>query len=382
MFLKVCGIVAAVGTLCGFGYTLLSLWGAVKFLWQREVLPPVALPPVSILKPLKGLDPGMLESLRSHCLQDFPDYEIVFGVSDANDPAISLVQNLQNEFPARSIKLVVGEKELGANTKVSTLAQMLPHASHSYLVVNDSDIQVRPDYLRRVVSPLANPGVSLVTCLYRGVPAPTLGSWAEALGIVDFAGGVLAARLLEGGIHFGLGSTLAFRKLDLEAIGGFEGLTDYLADDYQLGRQLTKNGAMGQLSHVVVETFLPRYSMGDYISHQLRWARTVRDSRRWGYAGLAFTHYLPWAMVAVVCAGGANWAWFLLAAALTIRISTTLAIGQGVLSDPHSLQYLALIPLRDLLATTVWVLGFIGHKVIWRGETFSLRDGKLARIYR
>ncbi len=380
MFLKICGIIAAAATLGGFGYTLLSLWGAVKFLWQREVLPPVALPPVSILKPLKGLDPGMLESLRSHCLQDFPDYEIVFGVSDAHDPAISLVQNLQREFPDRSIKLVVGEKKLGANTKVSTLAQMLPHASHSCLVVNDSDIQVRPDYLRRVVSPLANPGVSLVTCLYRGVPAASLGSWSEALGIVDFAGGVLAARLLEGGIHFGLGSTLAFRRLDLGAIGGFEGLADYLADDYQLGRQLTNNGPIGQLSHVVVETFLPAYSIGDYLSHQLRWARTVRDSRRWGYVGLAVTHYLPWAIVAVSCTGGANWAWFLLAAALMIRIAATLAVGQGVLSDRRSLQYLALIPLRDLLAAAVWALGFRGHTVKWRGETFSLKNGKLARI--
>jgi ceramide glucosyltransferase len=379
--LKVCEVLAVIATFCGFGYTLVSMWSAVRFLWKPDVLPPVSLPPVSILKPLKGLDPAMLDSLRSHCRQELPDYEIVFGVSDANDPAIAAVHKLQHEFPTRGIKLVVAEKKLGANTKVSTLAQMLPHASHPCLVVNDSDIQVRPDYLRRVVSPLANPRVGLVTCLYRGIPGPTMGSWAEALGIVDFASGVLAARQLEGGIHFGLGSTLAFRRQDLEAIGGFEAFADYLADDYQLGVRLTNQGFIVELSHLVVETFLPAYPLNGFVSHQLRWARTVRDSRRWGYAGLAFTHYLPWAVVALLLAEGALWAWFLLGAALSVRMTSILAVGHGVLNDRRTLRYVPLIPLRDTLAFAIWIFGFFGHAVKWRGESFYLKDGKLVRIY-
>jgi ceramide glucosyltransferase len=247
---------------------------------------------VSILKPLKGSDPEMLENFRSHCRQDYSDYEIVFGVSDSKDPAIAAVEQLRLEFPSRTIKLVVSQRSLGTNAKVSNLAQMVPAGSYEYLVVNDSDIRVDPNYLLRVISPLARPRTGLVTCLYRGVPAATFGSWLEAVGIVDFASGVLAARQVDGGIQFGLGSTLAFRRQDLQSIGGFEVLADFLADDYQLGHRLTSHGAHGELAHSVVETVLPAYSLGAYLSHQLRWARTIRDSRRWGYAG---PRHWPWA---------------------------------------------------------------------------------------
>lgn len=379
--LKACEAVAVIATFCGFGYTLLALWGAVSFLWQREIVPAMTFPPVSILKPLKGSDPEMLENFRSHCRQDYSDYEIVFGVSDGNDPAIAAVEQLKAEFPSRTIKLVVSQRSLGANTKVSNLAQMVPIAGGKYLVVNDSDIRAEPNYLRRVMSPLASPKIALVTCLYRGIPAASLGSWLEAAGILDFASGVLAARQVDGGIQFGLGSTLAFRRQDLQSLGGFEAFADYLADDYQLGNRLTSEGAGGELSHCVVETVLPAYSIGEYLSHQLRWARTIRDSRRWGYAGLGFTYYLPWALLALLCAGGASWAWFLLAAAVVIRMASTLAAGYGVLNDRRTLKYLPLVPLRDLLAVALWLSGFFGHTVHWRGERFSLKDGKLDRIY-
>jgi ceramide glucosyltransferase len=196
---------------------------------------------------------------------------------------------------------------------------------------------------------------------------------------VEFASGVLAARLLEHGIRFGLGSTLAFRRAGLAAIGGFEGFADYLADDYQLGHRLAAAGSAVELSHTVVETFLPSYSLSGFVSHQLRWARTVRDSRRWGYAGMAVTHYLPWALLALIFSGAAVWAWFLLAAALVIRGTSTLAVARGVLNDRRGGWYLALIPLRDLLAGLVWIGGCFGHTVKWRGERFSLRDGRLKK---
>jgi ceramide glucosyltransferase len=379
--LNVCAAAAAIAVLCGFGYTVLAMWGAVRFLWKRENVAAMVLPSVSILKPLKGSDPEILENFRSHCRQNYSDYEIVFGVSDGNDPAIATVEQLRLEFPSRTIKLVVSQRSLGTNAKVSNLAQMVPAASYEYLIVNDSDIRVDPNYLRRVMSPIANPRTGLVTCLYRGIPAATFGSWLEAGGIVDFASGVLAARQVDGGIQFGLGSTLAFRRQDLQVIGGFDALADFLADDYQLGHRLTSEGADGELAHSVVETVLPAYSLPEYLSHQVRWARTIRDSRRWGYAGMAFTYYLPWALLTLLCTGGAVWAWFLLVAASIIRMTSTLAVGYGVLNDRRTFKYLAFIPVRDLLAVAVWLTGFLGHTVKWRGESFSLKNGKLQRIY-
>lgn len=207
---RVVEIAALLGTLASLGYYVLCLWSAAKFLRQRKasdknVRPTQDLPPVSILKPLKGTDPEMYASLRSHCLQDYPEYEIIFGVSDAGDPSAALVERLKAEFPRRAIRLMVCPRNLGANAKVSCLAQMLPEARHDYLIVNDSDIRVEPDYLRRILAPLEDPQVGLVTCLYRGVANSSLGSRLESLGIsTDFCAGILAAQQLEGGIRFGL----------------------------------------------------------------------------------------------------------------------------------------------------------------------------------
>jgi ceramide glucosyltransferase len=194
----------------------------------------------------------MYESFRSHCLQNYPEYEIIFGVSEPDDEAIAQVKRLQREFPLHPIQLVVCAKRLGANVKVSNLAQMLGHARGEYIIVNDSDIRVPAEYLRSVIAPLLNPEIGLVTCLYRGVAGPTLGSRLEALGIsTDFCAGVLAASVLEG-IKFGLGSTLAFRRQDLISIGGFEAIVDYLADDYEIGNRLAGKGLKVHLSETVV----------------------------------------------------------------------------------------------------------------------------------
>ncbi|HVO82427.1 MAG TPA: bacteriohopanetetrol glucosamine biosynthesis glycosyltransferase HpnI [Terriglobales bacterium] len=377
-------IIAVAGTLASVTYYGLCLYSAALFLRERKAGESARttqiMPPVSLLKPLKGTDPEMYESFRSHCLQDYPEYEIVFGVSDPDDPAIKLVERLQAEFPQRAIRLVVCRKNLGANTKVSNLAQMLPEARYEYLIVNDSDIRVEQDYLRRVVPPLANPKVGMVTCLYRGVAAATAGSRLESLGIsTDFCGGVLAARLLEG-IRFGLGSTLAFRRSDLSTIGGFEALVDYLADDYELGNRIVGPGREGYLSEVVVETFLPPYSVHEFIDHQLRWARTVRDARRWGYVGIVWTFGLPWALLTLAMAHGATWAWGLLAVTAGMRLLMGVVVGRVVLRDPQVTLWLWLIPLRDVVALMVWVASFAGHTVAWRGDSFTLKDGRLMRI--
>ena len=338
------------------------------------------LPPVSILKPLKGTDPEMYQSFRSHCMQDYPKYEIIFGVSsDASDPAIESVRRLQSEFADRKILWVVCPDMLGGNVKVSNLAQMLDAASYDHLIVNDSDIRVAPDYLRRVMAPLQDSRVGLVTCLYRGAAAPTLGSRLEALGIsTDFCAGVLAARTLEG-VHFGLGSTLAFRRVDLRKIGGFASFADYLADDYELGKRLSELGLTVQLSEVVVETFLPAYKLRDFIAHQLRWARGVRDSRLGGYLGLAFTFGVTWAALALIVSR-APWVWVAAAATVLLRLAVALSVGRAVLMDRQVLKDLWLIPLRDLVCVGVWKVSFFGNTIRWRGDRFRLKDGKPIRL--
>lgn len=377
-------VVTVLATAGGLAYYALCLRSAANFLRitksaDKSVRPTRPCPPVSILKPLKGPDPDMYENFRSHCLQDYSDYEIIFGVSEPDDPAVKLVEQLKSEFPQRAIQLIVCAKRLGTNVKVSNLAQMLPHARYDLLIVNDSDIRVEPDYLRRVLAPLADSNTGLVTCLYRGMPNSTLGSRLEALGIsTDFCPGVLVARQLEG-IKFGLGSTMAFRRRDLATIGGFEGFADYLADDYHLGQRIAALGLKVELSDVVVETFLPRYSVREFLAHQLRWARAVRDSRFWGYVGLGISFGLVWAVLALIFAGGAAWAWGLLGLTTAMRFAVAIFVGGRVLHDRRATRWLMLILLRDAIAVIVWLMSFVGHTISWRGDVFKLQAGKLMR---
>ena len=377
-------VVAGVATLGSLFFYDLAAVGLVSFLRRRSCLasdPP--LPPVSLLKPLKGVDPDIWESFRSHCEQDYPEFEIIFGVSEPDDPAIELVRRLQAQYPKRRIELVECRKALGANVKVSNLVQMLPAARHEILLVNDSDIRVPRDYLRRVVAPLADSAVGLVACLYRGIAGNTLGSRLEALGIAtDFVPGVLSARVLEGGIRFALGSTMVFRKADLETIGGFEVLLDYLADDYELGRRIAATGKRVELSDVIVDTFLPAYSFRQFLDHQMRWWRTIRDARRGGYVGLLFTFGVPWAMVTVLAARGAAWAWGLFAVTVAARLMVGLGTAVAVLGDRQPLRDILLLPVRDLIAPLLWAAGLVGNRIRWRGDVFTLKDGKLRRVER
>ncbi len=384
LILRILQVVAILGCLSSSAYYILCLWSARTFLREKKAdggARPQMLPPVSILKPLKGADPDIYESFRSHCLQDYPEYEIIFGVSDPDDPAVASVQQLQREFPERSIRLVVSPNKLGANVKVSNLEQTLPWARYEHLLVNDSDIRVEPDYLRRVMAPLTDERVGMVTCLYRGLPASTLGSHLESLGIsTDFCAGVLVARQLEGGLRFGLGSTLAFRRSDLERIGGFKSIVDFLADDYELGRRIAGLGLQVVLSNVVVETHLPAYALRGFWSHQLRWARGVRDSRAGGYIGLVSTYGLMWGLFALIAGGAALWSWAVLGATALLRLAVALVVGNGVLDDRRLWGSLWLLPVRDLVAVAVWIASFAGHTVTWRGDRFELRKGRLIRL--
>jgi len=375
-------LIAVLGTFSGMAYHLVCIWSANRFLQKKEsgAAPDDAVG-ISILKPLKGTDPGMYEAFRSHCLQNYPNYEIIFGVSDPADPAIEVIAQLKSEFPKRDIRLAICTEILGTNVKVSNLVHMLREARHEFVVVNDSDILVPPNYLARVAGALSKPEVGLMTCLYRGKAANTLGSRLEALGIgTDFSAGVLVAQELEGGLRFGLGATLALRKRDLKSVGGFESMLEYLADDYQLGAKLAELDLRVELSDVIVDTFLPPYSLREFLDHQLRWGRTIRESRPWGYFGLVTTFGFAWALLAVVVGQGARWSWMLLGLSFAVRMSMAFAVGVRALRDPDLVPWLWLIPLRDLLAVFIWIGSLFGNKVRWRGEAFRLKKGKLLKI--
>ena len=376
-------VVTTVLAVAGMGYFLTALLGASVFLFQRRAPLPRFTPGVSILKSLKGLDPGMLDAFRSHCRQEYAgDYELLFGISSMEDPAAEAVAELQSEFPGRAIRLVECPERLGTNGKVSTLMQLVPHAGHEFLLINDSDITVSPRYLERVMAWHA-PGaqkVGLVTALYRGKAHGTLASRLEALGIAtDFQPSVLLARWLEGGLRYGLGSTLAVSREALDSIGGLAAVVDHLADDYELGARIYKVGYRVALTREVVETSVPAYTWRGFFDHQLRWYRTVRDARPWGYAGLVFTYGLGWALLNVLASGLSPLSLWLLALSFFLRISLAMTVGTEVLGDHQVLPGLWLLPLRDLIALGLWAGGFAGNTIVWRGERFAVQDGRLKK---
>lgn len=376
-------------TLAGLGYYLVALLAARSFLRRPRPHAAAFAPSVSILKPLHGLDPLLAEAFRSHGQQQYPGpYELLFGVSSLDDPVVPLVHQLQAEFPDRSIRLIHCPAVLGPNGKVSNLAQMAASAQGDLLVINDADIRVSPHYLTRVAAPFApgdsRPTVGLVTALYRGRAHGTLPSKLEALGIAtDFAPGVLTSRFLEHGLHFGLGATLAASRPALDTAfpppAGLASLAETLADDYELGARIAAAGYRVELCDEIVETSVPAWTLSGYLHHQLRWARTMRDSRPAGYAGLLFSYGLAWAILNLIASGLSLFAIALFSAALFARVSIALGVGVGILDDRQVLRDLWLLPLRDLLALAVWAWSYASDSILWSGERFTLKKGKLTK---
>ena len=372
-------------TLCGLGYLLVALWSARDFshAWMGREAGGGFAPDVTILKPVKGVDPRMYAGFVSHCKQRYAGkFEIVFGVSELDDPAVAEIARLQAEFAECAIRMVVCAERLGMSGKVSNLVQMLRAASYEYVVINDSDILVSADYLTRVMAPFADASVGLVTAPYVGAASerPTVWAKLEALGIAtDFMPGVFTARKVEGGVRFGLGSTLATTKTTLAKIGGLETLVDSLADDYEMGARIAALGMRVELVYEVVETSVPAYGFAGFWEHQVRWGRTTRDSRKWGYAGVGITYALPWAVMTCVASGFALWSFSLLSVVLLARVALALSVGVGLLRDEQVLRDLWLLPVRDFFALLFWAWSFAGDTVVWRGETFRLKDGKLTR---
>jgi ceramide glucosyltransferase len=339
-----------------------------------------ALPPASILKPLRGLDPDAYENFASFCRLDYPAHEILFGVSDASDPAAAVVERLIADFPQHSIRLVVTGAANGANVKVSNLCRLAREARYDFLVVSDSDVRVEPDYLRGVAERMAQPGAGGVTALYRGIAAP---NWVAALDCVGssaaFCGAALVARSLEG-VKFMMGSTIATTRERLAEIGGFEALVELHSDDYEIGRRIAARGWRIELTAEPVDMVFPAETLGGYLRHELRWAIGIRHVRPGGHFGMFFTHGLPLAILAALVAPSAAIAAAYIGGYAVLRFTMAWTVGVWGLRDPVVRRKLYLLPLRDALAFLVWLASFGMNRIEWRGNRFRLEKGRMVPL--
>src|SRR5215470_15638750 len=362
-------------TLASCAFYLLSVHTAARFFGKKNPVPSSSPQPVSILIPLCGVDEGAYESYKTFCLQDYPTYQIVFGVHDPLDPAISIVHRLMTDFPQRDIALMVCTNTIGTNLKVSNLYNMLACVKYEWIVIVDSDIRVGPTYLCNIVPFLTDKRIGLVTCLYRAAQAPTFAAKLEAIGLTaGFIPGVLAAWRLEG-MHFALGATMATTRTTLQAIGGLQAIGDYLVDDFMLGSLVAQAGYEVRLAHYVVDVVLAPMGCYEMLKHQLRWSRSRRVVRPGGYLGTVLTHGTVLALLTFLLYHGTRMSLVLLAVTLSIRLGMGWLIGVYWLQDKILQHYFWLLPLCDLLNFGLWCLGLFGKRVEWRGRRLTIGGG-------
>jgi ceramide glucosyltransferase len=370
-------VILALLVVASWIYWLVAFWLVRSFFRKRQEPDPAFAPPVSILKPLRGLDAGIYRNFVSFCQQDYPEYELLFGVSEADDPVIDVVQRLQQDYPEQSIRLVITPADR-VNRKAALLHALAGQASHQMLVVSDSDMRVTPDYLRRVVAPLADPQVGLVTCLYRGVDPATFTARLEALHMgATFLPSVLVARQVLA-MRFAMGATVALRSADLAEMGGFAAVADYLADDYQLGAHIADLGLRVHLSDYVVNSVLGPTTFHDQWDREVRWAHCNRVSRPLEYPGLLLTFSTPFSALLVVASGFDLLGWLALLVSVLLRWAVGWQV-MGYTDSQDTRRWLLWLPVRDVLSALIWCGGAVGRRVVWRGEVFILQpDGKLA----
>ncbi|HZP39092.1 MAG TPA: bacteriohopanetetrol glucosamine biosynthesis glycosyltransferase HpnI [Methylomirabilota bacterium] len=363
-----------------WAYWLIACWCVALRVRRVSYAPadePAPAPPVSVLKPLKGAEPELYDNLASFCRQEAPDFEILFGVRDPKDPAVAVVRRLQRQWPDRPLRLLIAP-DLGANPKVAILRALCEQARHDVLVISDSDIRVGPDYLRRVVGPLRDPRVALVTCLYRARGVRRLAEALEALYIdFTFLPSVAVDSLIPR-FRTALGATIALRRGDLRRAGGFEAIADHLADDHAVAAMLTGGGRVCRLSSCVVEHAGGSMTGRDLWQRGVRWARTIRSAEPRRYLGLPVTFALPWAALLVAASGGAEAAWWALVATLALRVAVAGWIAPRI-GDRTAWRWLVWLPVRDVLDVAIWCAGLAGNAVVWRGVRYRVRpDGRLA----
>ena len=355
-------------------YTLLTLGCAARF-FRRPAPGGDYLPPVTIIKPVKGGDPEAYENFASFCRQDYPAFQLIFALASADDPAVPVIRRLQADFPEVAPELVIDPTVHGPNLKVSNLINAWPRARHDIIVITDSDVRVGPGYLRATVAPFGDPGVGLVTNPYRAACVDAVPGAIEALGFTtEMIPNVLVARQLEG-LSFALGASMACRREALVAIGGFPVLADLLADDYQLGNRIAQAGWRLELSSEFVACFSRGESLGQVLSRQLRWCRTMRVSRPGGYLASGITQPF-WGVLALLVTAGFSAASIGGVALLyLLRFLVALRFSRTYVQDNILPRYLWLLPVRDALYSATWALSFLGRRVSWRGTCYDLLPG-------
>ncbi len=363
------------------GYYALATLAALRFFGRERARQlPNYTPPVSVLKPVLGVDFGSHENFASFCRQDYPDYEVLFAVNDDKDAAVPMVRQIIAEFPERKIRLLVGAENFGTNRKVSKLARLAREAQNEVLVLTDGDVRVGPRYLREVVEPLADRKIGAVTSFYRGIAENNLGAEIEAVGASsDFFAGVLMAEWTEG-ITFALGASIATTKEWLGKMGGFEAIADTLADDYELGHRIAKAGGAVVLSREAVWTMYPAQTLRSFWDHQVRWARTVRLCRPLSYFGLLFTQGLPWALLAALVAPAKWIAGVYLLAYLILRFALAWTVGIWGVGDEVLRRKIWLVPLRDAVHFVIWLASFGSNHIRWGNAEFAIRQGRMVPL--
>lgn len=370
--------------LAPFVYYLISIYCIYFFFAKNSAepsLPGIFMPPISVLKPVRGVDREAYENFASCCRQDYPEYEVLFAVADDDDPAIGIIARLIRDFPERSIRLLVGAPALGASSKVNKLCRLVREAKYDLLVMNDSDVRVDQNYLRNVAGPFTKPGVGAVTAFYRGMAEGGLAAKLQGLALsMETVPNALVARQLEGKVQFAFGWTMATTKQHLAAIGGFEAMVNHHSDDFELGNRIAAHGLRVEFLRHPVWMVFPKETAREYLRHELRWSIGLRNVRPAGYLGLALTFGLPWSVLTVAIAPSMRVAAWYLLAYLVLRLAQVWTGGVWGLHDSLTRKNLWLVPLRDALSFVVWVAGFFSSKITWRGSEFRVKKGLLVPV--
>ena len=372
--------VSAAGLLCCTGFVLLIVVAAIRFRLRRPPATPAgsAWPPVSLLKPLCGLEPNLASNLASFFQQNYGNFEIVFGMRDTEDAALAIARTVQAGFPGVPVRYVFSGQPDRPNAKVCSLEKMIAAASFDYLVISDSDVRVTPEYITEVVRPLLTPENGLVNCIYRGVPSGGIWSRLEALGMsVEMTAGVIVAELLEG-MKFALGPTMAIRREVLDSVGGVSILADYCADDYVLGERVAAAGKTVVLSSHIIDHFALHRRFRDSVDHQVRWMKSTRFSRPMGHVGTGVTFAMPFGLLGLAAGligHHPNVGIALLAYAVVNRFVMAWAAGWGAVRDPRALWFCWLYPVRDLMGFAFWVASYWSTTIVWRREKYRLQPG-------
>jgi ceramide glucosyltransferase len=386
-------LVALAGSFTSTIYLAMTLIATSRYLQRADaaraeasIVPASSLPPVTIFKPIHGMEEQLAANLESFFQQNYPDYEIIFGVRDMQNPAARIAEEICARYPKIPSRIVVSGPPIWPNAKVFALDKMIAASSRSYFIISDSDVHVAPDFLRNTIPPLLDPKTGLITCMYRGIPSLDFWSWLEALGLsVEMSSGVMVADMMEG-MRFALGPAMAARRDAIDAIGGIAAVADYYSDDFELGNRIWAKGYKVILSHHIVRNVLTHRSAVRTFGDQLRWMKSTRYSRPIGHLGTSLTYAMPFGILGLL-AGAALGRWQIGVGVFVLaclnRMIQSVAVGWPVVRDPRAIWLCWLYPLRDLFGFMAWIGSYTSRKFYWRGETYRFgKGGKIAPLER